>query len=389
LCGRFPFEARGREALFIEQLFHLPPPPTSVDASLPRELDTVLGRGLAKEPTKRYQRPSELIADARASFEGGPLEHVAPRRPLPARALAIVALVLFVLGLGAGALAKGTSRQEGRRVHSGSLEVAVPDGWVREKGVVARFPHLQLADPLTLVPARGRGKEAAIVGMSLTRGKTLLPFSLRPYASNPRVTVLSLGSLQALRYDKLGPKPKTEPWTVIVSPTSIGVATIACRPGFPRDASRRTCERLAASLKLLDGTGYPVGPSPRFAALLRRQFGELEREMRRLNRRLMEARGSGAQAAVAAAMADVPRRCARTLAAVSVSPRDADRLAGLVSALRFVRDAYKSLAAAFRAENPHAYNTAIGEIGLAESILYNRIHYLTGLGYRVAENYPD
>lgn len=389
LCGRFPFEARGRKALLIEQLFHRPPPPSSVDASLPRELDTVLGKGLAKEPTKRYPRPSELIADARASFEGERLEHVAPRRPLPATALAIVALVLFALGVGAGALAKGTSRQEGHRVRAGSLEVAVPNGWVREKDVVARFPHLQLADPLTLVPARGRGKEAAIVGMSLTRGKTLLPFSLRGYASNPPVTALSLGSLQALRYDKLGPKPKTAPWTVIVSPTSIGVATIACRPGSFWDASRRTCEKLAASLTLLDGTGFPVGPSPQFAALLRHQFEELEREMRRLDRRLMEARGSGAQAAVAAAMADVPRRCARTLAVASVSPRDADRLAGLVTALRYVRDAYKSLASAFRAENPHAYSAALGEIGLTETILYNRIHYLTGLGYRVAENYPD
>jgi hypothetical protein len=196
-----------------------------------------------------------------------------------------------------------------------------------------------------------------------------------------------LGSLQALRYDRLGPKPKTEPWTVIVSPTSIGVATIACRAGSHRVASRRTCERLAASLKLLDGTGYPVGPSPRFAALLRRQFGDLERDMRQLNRRLLEAEGSGAQAAVAAAMADVPRRCARTLAALSVSPRSAAHLAGLVTALRFVRDAYESLAAAFRAENPHAYTTAISEIGLTESILYNRIHSLTGLGYRVAEDY--
>ncbi len=252
---------------------------------------------------------------------------------------------------------------------------------------MARFPHLQLADPMTLVPAHGASKEAAVIGMSLTRGKLLLPFSLQFDARDRRVEALSLGSMQALRYDRLGPKPKTEPWTVIVSPTSVGVATIACRPG-PSRASRRTCEKLAGSLKLLDGIGYPVGPSPRFAALLRRQLGGFERQMRRLNRRLMEAGGSDAQGAVSAEMADVARRCARTLAAVSVSPRDADRLAGLVNALRFVRDAYKSLAAAFRAESLSAYSTAISEIGLAESILYNRIHYLTGLGYRVAENYP-
>jgi protein kinase-like protein len=388
LCDRFPFEAHGEDALFVEQLIRVPPTPTSVNPSLPRALDDVLASGLAKEATERYRRPCDLIADARASFEGKELRHLAARPALPAKVLMVVAVVLFVLGLGAGALASGSSRRNGHRVRAGSLEVAVPGGWVREDGVVARFPRLQLADPLTLVPASGRGKEAAIVGMSLTRGKTLLPFYLRPVASNPPVTALSLGSLQALRYDGMGPKPKIEPWTVIVSPTSIGVATIACRPGPHPDTSRRICERLAASLKLLDGSAYPVGPSAQFAALLRQQFGDLNRGIRRLKRQLQEAEGSEAQADASAALADLFRRCARTLAAASVSPQAAAHLAGLVTALRWIRDSYEDLAAAYRTESPHAYSTALGEIGMSESVLYNRIHWLAGLGYRVSENYP-
>jgi predicted Ser/Thr protein kinase len=389
LCGRFPFEAPGADALFFEQLRDLPPAPTSVNPSLRRTLDTVLGEGLAKDPAKRFGRPSELIADARASFEGRELKHVAPRRPLPVRALIIVALFLFVLGLGAGALASGASRHEGHRVRAGSLEVSVPKGWVRENGVVARFPRLQLADPLTLVPVRGAGKEAVVVGMSLARGKTLLPFSLRPfYGPSPPVTALSLGSLQALRYEGLGPKPKTEPWTVIVSPTSVGVATIVCRGAVQRSYLRRTCQGLAGSLKLLDGSAYPVGPSAEFATMLRRQFGDLNRGMRRLHRRLSAASGGSAQAAAAGTMADLHRRCARILAAVPVSPQAAAHLAGLVTALRFLRDDYKDLAAAYRAEDARAYHTALGEIGMSASILYNRIHWLDGLGYRIAENYP-
>lgn len=388
LCGRFPFEADGEDALFVEQLLRVHPSPTSVDPSLPRALDDVLAKGLAKEAAERYRRPSELIVDARASLEGKELKHLAARSTFPARALVVVAVVLFVLGIGAGALASGSSRRPGHRLRAGSLEVAVPKGWVRENGVVARFPRLQLADPMTLVPAGGRGKEAAIVGMSLTRGKTLLPFYLRPSFGSPPVTALSLGSLQALRYDRMGPKAKTEPWTVIVSPTSIGVATIACRPGPRRDASRRICERLAASLKLLDGSAYPVGPSAQFAALLRQQLGDLNRGIRRLKRQLQEAGGHEAQADASGALADLFRRCARNLAATSVSLQVAAHLAGLVTALRWVRDSYEELAAAYRTENSHAYSTALGQIGFSESVLYNRIHWLTGIGYRVSEDYP-
>jgi hypothetical protein len=186
----------------------------------------------------------------------------------------------------------------------------------------------------------------------------------------------------------MGPKPKTEPWTVIVSPTSVGVATIACRPGPRRDDSRRVCERLAASVKLLDGSGYPVGPSAQFAALLKQQFGDLNRGIRQLKRQLLEAEGSEAQADVSGALADLFRRRARTLAAIPVSPQAAAHLAGLVTALHWVRDSYEDLAAAYRSEGRHAYDTALGEIGMSESVLYNRIHWLTGLGYRVSEAYP-
>jgi tRNA A-37 threonylcarbamoyl transferase component Bud32 len=393
LCGRLPFATGDRNALLLAHLFESPPAPTVLDGSLPPALDAVIAKGLAKEPAERYQRPSELIAAARASFEGGALEDVAPPIPLRTgrartprrspRLLGGAALLLFALGLGAGAFADGSPRQEERLVRAGPLQVAVPEGWVTEKSVVTRFPDLHLADSSTLVPRGGKGTEAATVGISLARGKTLLPPALRPYASHPRGVPLSLGSLQALRYDGLGSKPRSEPWTVIVAPTSVGVATIACRAGPRGGDLRRTCQRLAASLKLLEGAGYPIGSSSQLATLLRRQIGTLNREVRHLRRRLQRASGSGAQAAVAAGLADVFRRRARTLAAFQVSPQSAAHLAGLVSGLRLVRDAYKRLAAAARSGNRRAYRTGVDEIYLVESILYNRILYLRSLGYRV------
>ena len=395
LCGRFPFEQEDPSALLFSHLFESPPAPTAFNRSLPPGLDTVIAKGLAKDPAERYARPSELIAAARASFEGDGLGPSSPPTPLrAARAarwrvglLAGTALLLFALGIGAGALADGSPRQEERLVRAGQLEVAVPAGWVREKGVLTRFPDLHLANSLTLVPSGGEGREAAIVGISLARGKTLLPFSLRNLRNESRGKPVALNSLQALRYDGLGPTPETEPWTVIVSPTSIGVATIACRAGSRRRDLRRTCQSLAASLKLLEGAGYPLGPSPQLAALLRRQIGKLNREVGRLGGRLEQASESSAQAAAAVALADAFRRCARTLAAIPVTPQSAAHLAGLVSGLRLVRDAYKRLAAVARSGNRRAFRIGIGESSLVESILYNRIFYLRNIGYRVAQPY--
>jgi Protein kinase domain len=397
LCGRFPFEQEDQSALLSAQLFESPPALTGFDGSLPPGLDRVVAKGLAKDPAERYPMPSELIAAARASFEGNAVGRAAGPGPLHAargkaprwRAQLLVgaALLLFALGLGAGALADGGPRLEDRLVRAGPLEVAVPEGWVAEKGVLTGFPDLHLADSVTLVPGDGKGREAAIVGRSLARGKTLLPFALRTLGSDPQGEPFSLNSLQALRYDGLGPKPKIEPWTVIVSPTSIGVATIACRARTHRSDLHRTCQGLAASLKLLEGIGYPLGPSPQLATLLRRQIRKLNREVRRLSNRLAQASGRGAEAAAAAALANAFRRCARTLAAIPVTPQSAAHLAGLVTGLRQVQGAYKRLAAAARSGNRRAFRIGIDEISLTGSILYNRILYLRNIGYRVAQPY--
>jgi tRNA A-37 threonylcarbamoyl transferase component Bud32 len=393
LCGRPPFERGSRTGYLYAHLWDSPPAPSTIDGGLPSGLDAVIAKGMAKEPTERFRKPSELIGAARESFEGAALDDAAPsprwagrvRRPRWSPRLAGVALLLFALGLAAGALAAGRPRQPERFVHAGPLRVAIPAGWTVETGVARRFPNLHLADPLTLVAGGGKGPEVATVGTSLARGETLLPAALRPYGSHPTGVPISLGSLQALRYDGLGPKPRAEPWTVVVAPTSVGVATIVCRAGRRGGAGHRVCQDLAATLKLRDGVGYPVGPSSQLASLLRHQVGKLDHEVRRLRGRLRRASGSGIQAAAASALARAFRRCATTLAATPVSPQSAAHLAALVSGARLVRDAYKRLAAAARSGNGQAFRTESGEVYLTESILYNRILYLGSLGYRVAQ----
>lgn len=69
IAGRTPFAGRS----FIEiaaNVIHVEPPlPSKFNSSVPRELDFIVKKALAKEPNKRYQSAKELIADLNAVKE--------------------------------------------------------------------------------------------------------------------------------------------------------------------------------------------------------------------------------------------------------------------------------------------------------------------------------
>jgi hypothetical protein len=91
------------------------PPPrlTDAQADLPRGLDDVIGRALAKSPADRYATAGELIESARAALgiSTGELPQIArPRRRPSKRTLVAAALVLLLLlaaAIGALVLARG------------------------------------------------------------------------------------------------------------------------------------------------------------------------------------------------------------------------------------------------------------------------------------------
>jgi serine/threonine-protein kinase len=66
--GTFPFV--GSEALVIlnQHLVELPPMPSSVNPTLPREVDYVLWRGLAKSPLERYESAAEFVEAFERAF---------------------------------------------------------------------------------------------------------------------------------------------------------------------------------------------------------------------------------------------------------------------------------------------------------------------------------
>ena len=71
LTGQSPFPRATDVALLWAHVHEEPTPPSQARADLPKELDTVLTRALAKEPGRRYRSAGELLAATRSALRLG------------------------------------------------------------------------------------------------------------------------------------------------------------------------------------------------------------------------------------------------------------------------------------------------------------------------------
>jgi serine/threonine-protein kinase len=117
LTGSRPFQADSPTA---EAAAHVnaPVPPVSVYANLPRELDRVFERALAKDPARRFPTCAEFVAGLRSAFADAAGETVVTRAlpPPPSRSVSVWPLLIGLLALGAvagGLLAYFLTRDNG------------------------------------------------------------------------------------------------------------------------------------------------------------------------------------------------------------------------------------------------------------------------------------
>jgi len=411
LTGRVPFEKGSEAAVLYAHIEEAPPRASEVERSLPAAIDPVLERGLAKQPGDRFPSASDLIVAAEEALQPEPepeppptpvpVETPAPRPPAandspapPSRRrrpprrpliLAVAATLLGGVALALGIAAAGDdSNPDPRRVGAGDLEIDLPPGWTATKRK-SGISGLPLADSMVLSPREGSGRESVTVGVSAAGGETLLPAALQrtPVGRPVEGAPVSLGSLEALRYRDLHVPGPSEHIAVFAAPTSVGVATVACRPDQPGTEFSETCRRLASTLELTAGKDFPLGPSPALAVVLRRQVSALSQRRGELRQRLADAGDAKRQAAAAAGLAAAFRRPARALSGLSVTPQSAAGLAALVQALRSTRDAYKELATAARHEDAAGYEAAAGRVRAREARVDDRLLAMRRLGYRV------
>ena len=73
LTGELPF--RGNTRMLLHQVLHDEPrPPRSLNDRLPRDLETICLKAMAKEPARRYATAGELASDLRRWHGGEPIQ---------------------------------------------------------------------------------------------------------------------------------------------------------------------------------------------------------------------------------------------------------------------------------------------------------------------------
>jgi serine/threonine-protein kinase len=137
LTGRVPFEAETDLATAMLRLTEVPTPPGALRSGIPRELEKVVVRALARDPGDRFQTAEEMKS-ALERVEV-PAERVAepeePRHPQPStfRSWMLIPLILVVLT--AGAIVAGLAL--GRLEVGGPFLVRVPDPAQEEPAAAA------------------------------------------------------------------------------------------------------------------------------------------------------------------------------------------------------------------------------------------------------------
>jgi eukaryotic-like serine/threonine-protein kinase len=115
LTGTVPFEGETAVAIAFKQVSAEPRPPSELNPSLPRSLDAVVLRALAKDPAERYADADELIAalqherDALPAFAAAPKsvgEHHVYHAPAPTQAPGPSTGSLLLAPAGAGQYAQ-------------------------------------------------------------------------------------------------------------------------------------------------------------------------------------------------------------------------------------------------------------------------------------------
>jgi tRNA A-37 threonylcarbamoyl transferase component Bud32 len=131
LTGELPF--RGTTRMLLHQVLHdEPKAPRALNDRIPRDLETVCLKAMAKEPRRRYQTAADLADDLRRFLKGEPVRarraglaeralKWARRRPAAAAAYVLGALAL-VLGVGGGGAAWLWQRAEGQRTRAEAAE---------------------------------------------------------------------------------------------------------------------------------------------------------------------------------------------------------------------------------------------------------------------------
>jgi eukaryotic-like serine/threonine-protein kinase len=161
LCGEVPF--RGSKAMIVHQVLHEEPrPPRIINDKIPRDLETICLKAMAKRPAWRYQRAKDLQDELRRFLRGEPIQarpvgtgerlyRWCRRNPAIAYSSATVVIVLIGAAISSTILAIQAIRSEEKAVTHLRQAVASEERAVAER---------ELSDHRLYVSEMNRAEEA-------------------------------------------------------------------------------------------------------------------------------------------------------------------------------------------------------------------------------------
>jgi hypothetical protein len=447
LTGVVPYPRDSDVAVLYCHMTDPPPKVTDQRPDLPRALDEVMARAMAKDPGERFPTAGAMVEAAQQAYE--PRDHagvtvpspievseetvlappagqdeptalagtptvraglaptvdagVAPAQAAkrestvterwhvggpPVRVVAILAALVGVVVVGVllGHSGSGKGSSAGSNVASaGSLRISFPKEW-SSSASPENIPGFTFSDPIAVAPAHPVDGEALVAGRVSAGGRLLLPSGFVSALRDKPAggDAVKLGDLQAYRYSRLTPSGLQKWVTVYTVPTSAGVATVACLFGTRTPSSfAAQCERAAGSLELTSGKHYPVGPSEDYASTLSTTILRLNASVEPGQATLRGATTAGSQATAAAALGSAFGKAATQLEKLDLSPSDAGANRTLIAALRSTSSHYSAAAAAARRGDRSAYNQASAAIRQDDRSTRRALAVLEQLGYPV------
>jgi Protein kinase domain len=410
LTGEAPFKLDSEAAMLYAHLSEPPPKVTARQPNLPTTLDAVIERGMAKKPQDRPASAAKMIREAEAclsgltadaipiavahapgsvagaiALPGAPVsvtEAAAPRQAGVGRIRrALLVLLLGVVAMAGAGYEVGQGYVGGtvnRSLDTGAASIRVPAAW---RGIAApSIPGLALTRARAV--ASGSGAITAIGWLTHAGGKELLPASfLRDLVHAPSTDdPVQLAGTSAYRYKSLRVTGLTEPLTLLVSPTQVGVVGVLCLGSRASPASTG-CETAASTLRLTGAKALPLGVDPKYARVLAVSLARLSAAAA-TEHALASAKTRRGQAELCERLDAYFSSAATVLARGRPGPDAADLNGDLLAALRKIARGYSAMSSAVRKGGVQKYDEARGQVQAAQTHSRGAVTSLRLIGYQ-------
>jgi serine/threonine protein kinase len=361
------------------------PPASSVLLMLPPRNGVDRDAG---PPPGAWTTPLENAAPLDETWRVAESEPSTPSRRVTARTLAAAVLLMGAVATIAlsGVAGSDPPSGQGARVagattsaSSARVEVAFPTTW-RRLAATPQLPGLSLHGALA-ISAPGPGARRIVAGTTDADDPSLLPLDrLKLAAKLPVSKRVRLGDVSALQYRGVRLTGVAQPVTIYVSPTSTGVATVACLARVPA-AFAADCRSVAGSLRLTKGSPVQIGPDSEFGSTVTQALNDLDVRRRDRGSALRAAETAADQVRASASLATAYLAAEHRLSGLQLKPVDRRLQGALGTALHAVADDFTALSSAAHGNGATRYRRARRAISGDLESLNSAVAALRTAGY--------